>query len=188
MSTHLNLEALRPFWEIGLGTALMLVILAVHGTGMFAVQNTFDRYWPRVVRESRELLRRAFMGGVVLSLLAIHYVEILLWASTLYALDALPDLRTAFYFAGGAYTTYGSPGVNLPMEWRLLGFMIATSGLFTFGWTTGILVGIVNRFFQSAPDLPPPAMRSDLALRASVDKYPADDGVMAEPAGRDIPR
>ncbi len=159
MSDHVALEVLRPFWEVGLGTALMLVILAVHGTGMFAVQKTFDRYWPHVVQKSRELLRRAFMGGVVLSLLAIHYMEILLWASTLYALDALPDLRTAFYFAGGAYTTYGSSGVELPTQWRLLGFMIATSGLFTFGWTTGILVGIVNRFFQTAPDLLAQAVR-----------------------------
>jgi hypothetical protein len=161
MAPPINLEALRPFWEVGLGTALMLVILSVHGTGMFAVQKTFDRYWPRIVARSREILRRAFMGGVILSLLAIHYVEILLWASTLYALDALPDMRTAFYFAGGAYTTYGSPGVNLPMEWRLLGFMIATSGLFTFGWTTGILVSIVNRFFQSAPNFPLPGVQDD---------------------------
>ena len=161
MTPHITIEALRPFWEVGLGTALMLLILTVHGTGMFAVQNTFDRYWPRVVAKSREFLRRAFMGGVVLSLLAIHYVEILVWAITLYALEALPDLRTAFYFAGGAYTTYGSPGVNLPMEWRLLGFMIATSGLFTFGWTTGILVGIVNRYFQTAPDIFPKGPRDD---------------------------
>jgi hypothetical protein len=161
MSSPLTIEALRPFWEVGLGTALMLLILAVHGTGMFAVQKTFDRYWPRIVAGSREILRRAFMGGVILSLLAIHYVEILLWASTLYALDALPDMRTAFYFAGGAYTTYGSPGVNLPTEWRLLGFMIATSGLFTFGWTTGILVSIVNRFFQTTPDILSQGARND---------------------------
>ena len=34
----------------------------------------------------------------------------------------------------------------LPDRWRLLGFMIATSGLFTFAWTAGILIGVMNRF------------------------------------------
>ena len=62
---------------------------------------------------------------------------------------ALPDMRSAFYFSGGAYTTYGSGDLYLPKNWRLLGFMIATSGLFTFAWTTGILIGVMNRFLNA---------------------------------------
>jgi hypothetical protein len=27
--------------------------------------------------------------------------------------------------------------------------MIATSGLFTFAWTTGILIGVMNRFLHA---------------------------------------
>lgn len=149
----------RPFWEIGIGTLLLLTVLFIHGAGMFSIQRAFNRYWPHVVMQRHQIVRKVFMGAVVLSLLTIHFTEILLWAGTLFVLQAFVDLRTAFYYAGGAYTTYGSGEVNLPENWRLLGFMIATSGLFTFGWTTGILVSIVTRFFDSTrgPEFHPSA-------------------------------
>jgi hypothetical protein len=137
----------HPLYEVGIGTTLVLVVLFVHGFAMFSIQSAFDRLWPRVTHDAHPFLVRAFISGVVLSLIVVHYVEILLWASTMFQVGALPDMRTAFYFAGGAYTTYGSGDLYLPENWRLLGFMIATSGLFTFGWTTSILIGMVNRFF-----------------------------------------
>ena len=142
----------RPLWEIGVGTSLVLAVLFVHGFAMFAIQGAFDRWWPRISAGRHRLLPKVFMGGVVLCLISVHYVEILIWASTMYGVDALPDLRNAFYFAGGAYTTYGSGDLYLPENWRLLGFMIATSGLFTFGWTTSILIAILNRFFRDGGD------------------------------------
>jgi hypothetical protein len=142
----------RPLWEVGIGTALVLLVLFVHGFAMFAVQTAFDRWFPRVVERPHRILGKVVIAGAVLSLLGIHYIEILMWASAIYAVDALPDLRSAFYFAGGAYTTYGSGDVYLPKNWRLLGFMIATSGLFTFAWTTGILIATMNRFLNAGND------------------------------------
>ena len=143
------MEGYRPLWEVGIGTALILLVLFVHGFAMFAVQGAFDKWFPRVVLRRDVLLRNLLIAGAVLSLLGIHYLEILMWASALYAVDAFGDLRSAFYFAGGAYTTYGSGDLQLPQNWRLLGFMIATSGLFTFAWTAGILIGVMNRFHDA---------------------------------------
>ena len=140
------MDGYRPFWEVGLGTALVLLVLFVHGFAMFAVQNAFDRWFPRIVLRHQLVLSKILVGGAVLSLLGIHYLEILMWAWALYAVDAMNDMRSAFYFAGGAYTTYGSGDLYLPENWRLLGFMIATSGLFTFAWTAGILIGVMTRF------------------------------------------
>ena len=125
------MESYRPLWEVGIGTALILLVLFTHGFAMFAVQGAFDKWFPRVTLRRDVLLRNLLIGGTVLSLLAIHYVEILMWAAALYAVAAFGDMRSAFYFAGGAYTTYGSGTLALPDSWRLLGFMIATSGLFT---------------------------------------------------------
>ena len=138
----------RPLWEIGIGTALVLLVLFAHGFAMFAIQRMFDTWFPHLVLRPHPVLTKVLIGGVVLSLLAVHYVEILMWAATMYAVGALPDMRNAFYFAGGAYTTYGSGDLYLPANWRLLGFMIATSGLFTFAWTTGILISLMNRFLH----------------------------------------
>ena len=36
--------------------------------------------------------------------------------------------------------------MQLPDHWRLLGPMIAMSGLFTFGWTGSVLVSIMTEF------------------------------------------
>ena len=151
----------RPFWEVGLGTALVLLVLFVHGFAMFGVQKAFDRWFPLVVGRPHPMLGRLLIAGAVLSLLAIHYIEILMWASAIYAVEALPDIRTAFFFAGGAYTTYGSGDLYLPTNWRLLGFMIATSGLFTFGWTTGILIGIMNRYLNAPSEDEAPRKSAD---------------------------
>lgn len=140
------MEGYRPFWEVGLGTAMVLLVLFVHGAAMFAVQGAFDRWFPRVMHRRQMLLSHVLVAGAVLSLIAIHYLEVLMWAAALYAVEAMPDMRSAFYFAGGAYTTYGSGDLFLPEKWRLLGFVIATSGLFTFAWTAGILIGVMNRF------------------------------------------
>jgi hypothetical protein len=34
--------------------------------------------------------------------------------------------------------------VSLPTQWRLVGPVIAISGLFTFGWTASVLVYVMN--------------------------------------------
>jgi hypothetical protein len=143
------MNAYHPFWEIGIGTTLVLLVVFAHGFAMFAIQNMFDTWFPHLVVRPHRVLSKVLIGGVVLSLLAVHYVEILMWAATVYGVNALPDMRSAFYYAGGAYTTYGSGDLYLPANWHLLGFMIATSGLFTFAWTTGILIGMMNRFLHA---------------------------------------
>ncbi len=172
------MDGYRPFWEVGIGTALVVVVLFAHGFAMFAVQSAFDRWFPRVVLRPHRVLGMVLVGGAVLSLLGIHYLEILMWASAIYAVDALPDMRSAFYFAGGAYTTYGSGDLDLPNNWRLLGFMIATSGLFTFAWTTGILIGLMNRFLNAGGSAGATRVRDAALSDAHVrtHKSPTDAG------------
>ena len=91
----------RPFYEVGIGTGLVLLVLLVHGFAMFAIQGAFDRWRPRIARDQHPVLGRVFMGGVVLSLIIVHYLEILLWASTMFQVGALPDMRSAFYSRAG---------------------------------------------------------------------------------------
>jgi voltage-gated potassium channel len=82
-------------------------------------------------------------------MLSTHLTEIFSWAVILNFVKALPDLRSAFYFAGKTYTTVGFGDVLLPHQWRQLGLFIAISGLFSFGWTTGILVSIVGKSYEA---------------------------------------
>ena len=56
----------------------------------------------------------------------------------------IPSMRDSYYFVLESYTTLGEGTVQLPEPWRLIGPIIAMSGLFTFGWTGSVLVSIMT--------------------------------------------
>ena len=77
---------------------------------------------------------------VVLALLAY----ILMWALLFAGLGLLPDLETSFYFSGITFTSVGYGDVSLPSCWRLLSVGLAVDGLLMAGWSTALLVYIVQ--------------------------------------------
>ena len=77
---------------------------------------------------------------------ALHLLETLMWAVPLHLLNILPGLRDSYYYVLESYTTLGEGAVELPERWRLIGPIIAMSGLFTFGWTGSVLVSIMTDF------------------------------------------
>jgi hypothetical protein len=58
----------------------------------------------------------------------------------------IPSMRDSYYFVLESYTTLGEGAVGLPDRWRLIGPIIAMSGLFTFGWTGSVLVSVMTEF------------------------------------------
>ena len=55
-------------------------------------------------------------------------------------------MRDSYYYVLESYTTLGEGSISLPDRWRLVGPIIAMSGLFTFGWTGSVLVNIMTEF------------------------------------------
>src|SRR4030095_6657529 len=141
------MDTISPVLEIALGTIPLLATLIIHGAGMYFVQREFERRGVRIYRSGRS--GQLFFAAMILAMLATHLVEIFVWAATLIVIDAIPVFRDAFYFVAGTYTTLGYAEGTLSRTWRLLGPMIAISGLFAFGWTTGILVNLVSQAFRA---------------------------------------
>ena len=81
---------------------------------------------------------------VVLALLGY----ILMWALLFAGLGLLPDLETSFYFSGITFTSVGYGDVMLPTCWRLLSVGLAVNGLLMAGWSTALLVYIVQRSME----------------------------------------
>jgi|SRR5450759_2351187 len=140
---------MRPILEIILGLSLTICTLIVHGIGMYLVMHRFELNWPRYLNEKNEIRRQFYFGHLVILMLLTHISEILLIAAVLLGIHAFADLRTAFYFTGETYTTVGFGDVLLPSGWRQLALFIAMSGLFSFGWSTGVLVGIVGKTYEA---------------------------------------
>ena len=82
----------------------------------------------------------------------LHLIETLIWAAPLYVSGIIPNLRDAYYYVLESYTTLGEGNISLPYAWRLIGPIIAISGLFTFGWTGSVLVNVMSDFMKLDKD------------------------------------
>jgi hypothetical protein len=140
---------MKTLFEVLLGSALLIGSMMIHGVGMYKVMHRFEMNWAVFASERNEIKRQLFIGWLITLMLLTHLAEITSWAAILNALNAVPDFRTAFYFSGETYTTVGFGDVVLPPQWRQLALFIAISGLFSFGWTTGVLVGMMNKTYEA---------------------------------------
>lgn len=140
---------MHPILEILLGLSFTIGTLLIHSVGMYLVMHSFEINWTRYLNEKNEIRRQVYFGLFVMLMLFTHIVEVLLIAVVLFGIHAFGDLRTAFYFTGETYTTLGFGDILLPAGWRQLALFIAMSGLFAFGWSTGVLVGIVGKTYEA---------------------------------------
>lgn len=134
--------------ELAVGTLFLVVIMLVHGTGVRAISGRFTRLWVTVTPATPGLRINLLMAFVIGGFTALHLFETLLWAILLVAIGAMTGMRDSYYFVLESYTTLGEGSLNLPDAWRLLGPMMAISGLFTFGWTGSVLVAIMTELFK----------------------------------------
>ena len=102
--------------------------------------------WVHVTTETPHWRVNFLFGSVIAQLVIVHLIEVMIWALPLYGLNLIPELSAAAFFAAETYTTLGEGAVRLPLSWRQLGPIIAVSGLFTFGWTSSVLVYVVTQF------------------------------------------
>lgn len=135
-----------PLVEVALGLTMLVAVILIHGFGIRVVNRRFSRGWARVTVRSRHWRINLLLAVAVGSLAALHLAETLLIATPLWLAGIMPNLRDSYYFVLESYTTLGEGNLRLPEPWRLLGPIIAMSGLFTFGWTGSVLVSIMTQF------------------------------------------
>jgi hypothetical protein len=129
------------FW----GTILVTITLTMHGFGMLAVlrANLYVKKW---LGEKTHIVVDLF--PVILAswmILLVHLTEVLVWALFFIWKGAFVNPSVAYYFSLNEYTTVGS-NFNLPLHWRLLEGMLATAGLLSFAWSTGMLMTLAQEF------------------------------------------
>ena len=135
---------IMPGPDLAFGGAMLLVVMLVHAAGIRAMTNRVTRRQARMLERPSTWRADLLMTTGVMFLLALHVVEIVIWASALVLAGLVADWRVAGLFAGSTYTTIGYGSV-LPVGWGMLAPLIAVSGLFTFGWSGSILVDLVGR-------------------------------------------
>jgi hypothetical protein len=135
-----------------IGAILLAATVVMHAIGM--------SWWVRGVLmrhvDSRGLWdpRKStwILLGTVWMALALHILEIILWAVALRTLVPAGQLETfekAIYFSFVTFTTLGYGDITLSEGWRLLTGIEALNGILLIGWTTASLFAVVQRSWQS---------------------------------------
>jgi hypothetical protein len=136
----------RPVTEIVLGTLFLIIIIFVHGAGIRTINRLFSQSWVHMDASTQHWRLNLLLAATIGSLAALHFAETLLWAIPLSMAGWIPSMRDSYFYVLENYTTLGEGTVSLPDKWRLIGPIIAMSGLFTFGWTGSVLVSVMTDF------------------------------------------
>lgn len=126
---------------------LTCATVIIHAVGTMAAIAHHVRIWQQRMRQHRRLAFEPQIVWVVSVLLLLHLIEAGVWAVIYRLAGLLPDTETAIYFSITSYTTVGYGDVVLPSPWRLLGPIEAGVGILMFGWSTGIMVAVINRIY-----------------------------------------
>ena len=86
------------------------------------------------------------LGAGLIALVLL--VDILLWALLFKGLGLMPTLESSVYFSGITFTTVGYGDLTLPRCWQLLSVGLAVNGLLLAGWSTALLVFLVQRAME----------------------------------------
>ena len=91
------------------------------------------------------------LATTVLLLIALHCIEIAIWAIAyewVLPPSELADFESALYFSFVTFTTLGYGDITLSEGWRLLSGIEALNGLLLVGWSTALLFAIVQRGWE----------------------------------------
>jgi hypothetical protein len=146
VNTMNELSAPNPIFEIVLGTLIMIVIIFVHGVGIRTINLHFSKSWIHMNSYTPHWRVNLVLAITIGSLAVLHFAETLLWAIPVFLMGLIASMRDSYYFVLESYTTLGEGAVSLPDRWRLIGPIIAISGLSTFGWTGSVLVNVMTEF------------------------------------------
>ncbi|MCP4315575.1 MAG: two pore domain potassium channel family protein [Hyphomicrobiales bacterium] len=130
--------------NILLGTIVVSLTVVVHTFGLIGVANIMNRVaGHHPIHEFRSKV--ISMVVLVHGLLAVHSVEIWMWAAVYALTDAVNNFADAIYFSAITFSTLGYGDAILEDKWRLLAGMEGLSGFVLIGWSTAYLVAASTR-------------------------------------------
>lgn len=136
------------FMQFAISSMMVVACVVIHGFGLFGLN--------RALRSESALERLqhidplsprgvVFTLGIVIAMLALHGVEIWLFALVYLGLGAIPTLESALYFSTISYSTVGYNDTHVLAEWRLLGAFESILGMLQLGWSTAFFFRMLGR-------------------------------------------
>jgi hypothetical protein len=137
-----------------IAAALVAATVAIHAVGLAALLLVLTR--PGAQPPTRFWSSTWLLIRMVWWLILIHLAGISVWGTFYFWRGCLPDVESAFYFAGVTYTTVGYGDLVLPEAWRMLGPVEGLTGILMCGLSAGVFFAVVSRLlasrFQTTPE------------------------------------
>ena len=134
--------------NIAIAIPIIAVTIMIHAAGMVLVLQSLPKFDKKSeYQKQRWQMHIVWVGGTILLMFIVSILEVLLWAFTFLALHAIDGIEEAFYFSMVTFTTLGYGDVLLDEGWRILGSFEAANGIIMFGWTTAIVIAVVQRVY-----------------------------------------
>ena len=134
--------------KFALSTVLIVICVAIHGTGLFAldkalrIETSEERHSRISALSVRGVL---FTFALVLGLIALHGIEIWAYAMLYLALGAIHGVETAIYYSTMSYSTVGYNDDLIAHGWKLLGAFESIAGMILLGWSTAFYFRFLGR-------------------------------------------
>ncbi|WP_417609895.1 ion channel [Parasphingorhabdus sp.] len=134
--------------QLAVSGMMVLLTVFIHGSGIFAL-GRFLKVEAR--EEAAENIHPMSLRGIsvtlalVLGLIALHGIEIWLYAFVFLGLDALPTIDEAIYFSTITYSTTGYDDEGFNVAWRMVAAIEGVNGIILLGWSTAFFVTVVAR-------------------------------------------
>jgi len=138
--------------NIFIGCGLILITTFIHG-----LTTRYTMYLAvKATKPGKERLIKAkeyLVSIMVLIMFIASIIESIIWAFGYMLLGAIEKLEPAFYFSLVTYTTLGYGDITLTENWRLLASFEAANGIIIFGWSTAIVMAVVQKlYFQKSSE------------------------------------
>lgn len=137
------------FKALFVGCTAMLICLILQATAAHAVSLQMKPRIEALQARKKHYRAQLFFLASALLLLGSHLCQIYVWGSSLWIFGAEENHHIALVFAGSTYTTVGFADDPLPLSWQLTTIIMATSGLFSFGWSTSIMLLLAQTLYPS---------------------------------------
>ncbi len=129
-------------------TVMLVLCVAIHGLGLFSLSRLLrsETSLERLQRIDALSPRGAmFTLTIVLAIIALHGIEIWLFAATYLATGAIDTVEESLYFSTISYSTVGYNDTHILAQWRLLGAFESILGMILLGWSTSFFFRMLGR-------------------------------------------
>ena len=134
--------------QLAVGAMMIAVCVIIHGMGLFTIQRAISG--ERMTKRFQSLRPLSITGAgftllSVFALIALHFIEIWLFAFLYDYLGALHSFSEALYFSTISYATIGYSDASIHSEWRMVAALEGVLGIILLGWSTAFFVRILGR-------------------------------------------